>query len=143
LTDKNVIEYKTRVLILFTIFVCNFSQSKKNCAIRSKCILYWSSCEVPLFLSGFIETWILSTDFRKYSYQISSKSIRLEPSCSMLTDCQTVRQTWRWYLIIVAFRNLRMRLKTFAIEICNRILRTPVADWKLEKSVCWRILWLL
>ena len=44
----------------------------------------------PLLLSDFNETCIFSTDFRQiFKYQISQKSDRLEPSCSMRTEGQT------------------------------------------------------
>ena len=43
-----------------------------------------SSCKVPVFLSDINETWIFSKHFRKsLKYQISSKSVRWEPTCSM------------------------------------------------------------
>jgi hypothetical protein len=54
----------------------------------------------PLFLSDFNETWTLSIDVRrKFKYQISSKSVQREPSCSMRTDGQTDMK------LIIAFRN--------------------------------------
>jgi len=49
-----------------------------------------SSCKVPVILVRFNETGILYIDFRRVlKYQISWKSIHLEPSCSMLTGGQT------------------------------------------------------
>jgi len=54
-----------------------------------------------LFLSDFNQTWTASTDFLKtLKYQISSKSVQWEPSCSK----QTGRQTDKTKLI-VAFLN--------------------------------------
>ena len=52
----------------------------------------------PLFLSDFNETLIFSTDFRKEpKYQVSSKSVRWEPNCSIgQTDVTK---------LIVSFRN--------------------------------------
>jgi hypothetical protein len=71
--------------------------------------VYWSSCKVPLFLSDFNETWILSTEFRKIlKYQMSWKSVEPEPSCYVQTDGRTDGQTDRRTDMtkqIVTFRN--------------------------------------
>jgi aspartyl/asparaginyl beta-hydroxylase (cupin superfamily) len=59
----------------------------------------------PLFLSDFIETWFFSTEFRqKLKYQVSSKSVQWEQSCSMRTDGRRDGQTVMTKLT-VAFRN--------------------------------------
>jgi len=68
-------------LIFCTTFVRIISHSKKNSVYTGLHVKY------PLFLSDLNETWIFSTDFRKIlKYQISSKSVQWEPSCSMRTD---------------------------------------------------------
>jgi hypothetical protein len=72
--------------------------------------LYWSSCQVPLFLSYFQETWIYSTDFLEISSFL--KRVRWKSNYSMRTDRQkTDGQTWRceWPLISI----FRTHLKTF------------------------------
>jgi len=48
------------------------------------------NAKYPLFLSGFNETWIFSTDFRKVlKYEISWESVQLQPSCYTRTERQT------------------------------------------------------
>ena len=60
----------------------------------------------PLFRSYFNKALIFSAAFRKiFKYQISIKSVHLEPSCSMGTDGRTDGQTDMTKLA-VAFRNL-------------------------------------
>jgi hypothetical protein len=52
--------------------------------------VHTSSCEVPLFLSDFNETWIFSIHFRKIlKYQIPRESVQWETSCSLRTDGRT------------------------------------------------------
>ena len=44
----------------------------------------------PLFLSDFKETRTFSTDvIKKLKYQVLSKAVQWEPSCSMRTDGRT------------------------------------------------------
>ena len=56
----------------------------------TKAQVYKDSYKVPLFLSYFNEPQIFSKDFRKiFRYQISGKSVRWEPGCSMRPDGRT------------------------------------------------------
>ena len=65
----------------------------------------------PLFLSDFNELWIFWTDFRKIlKYQISWKSVQWETSCSVRMEGRTAETT----KLVVAFRNLRKRLRLVA-----------------------------
>jgi hypothetical protein len=55
-----------------------------------------SSCKVPIILSDFNETWVVSKDFWKIlKHQISWQSIQWEQSCSMWTYRQKERHTNR------------------------------------------------
>jgi hypothetical protein len=50
----------------------------------------------PLFLSDLNETWILSTDFRKtLKYQVSSKSVQWELSCSLRMEGREDRHKFK------------------------------------------------
>ena len=86
---KEVAEHKMCVLILSTTFVWNISHSKKNLA-RYFVMSKRRHVKYTLFLSGFNETLILLKDFwKKLKYQVSSKSVQWEPSCSIRTDGRT------------------------------------------------------
>jgi hypothetical protein len=66
---KNYAEHRMRVLIFSTNFVWNILREIPPITIRNG---HTSSCEVPLFLSDFNETWTFLTDFRKnLKYKIS------------------------------------------------------------------------
>jgi hypothetical protein len=100
---KKVNEHKICVSILSTTCVRNIFHSKRNWTRY----VYMSSCKVclyvkyiclhvkyiclhvkyPLFLSDFIGTWILTTDFGKiHKYKIFWKFALWRPSCFMRTD---------------------------------------------------------
>ena len=68
----------------------------KRFSFQEKLSDVWSKGHVgvhvkyPLFLSGFNETKIFATDFRKMlKYQISRKCVQWEPRCCMRNDVQT------------------------------------------------------
>jgi len=71
--------------------------------------VHTSQCKVPVILVSFYETSIFSTNFRKIiKYQISWKSVRWEPRCSMRSEGRTDRPDET----LVAFLIQRRRLKT-------------------------------
>jgi len=59
--EKGVTEYKTRVLIFSTTFLCNISRSTKNSEQYQK-LYIGLYVKYPLFLSGCTETRIFSTN---------------------------------------------------------------------------------
>ena len=95
---KQVTEHKMCFLIFSTILSETFLILRRNerDVIKNLC---WSSCEAPLFLSYFHETWILSANFRKDT-QISN-FIKIRPVGAELfladgrTDIQAGRHAWR------------------------------------------------
>ena len=90
---KKVTEHKMCVLIFSTNMYKTFLIVTR---IQRDIVKYVkpSSRKAPLFFSDFNEIWIFSTVLRrKLKYQISSKSVQWEPSCSMRTDGQT--DGWR------------------------------------------------
>jgi len=62
---------------------------RRNERVKIKNV-YWSSCKVPLLFFDFNETWIFYANFRKIlQYQISWRSARWEPRCSVRTNKRT------------------------------------------------------
>ena len=88
----------------------------------------------PLFMSGFSETWIFSTYFRKIlKYKLSRKSIQWQRSCFMRTDRQTGITG-----LILAFGNFANSPKNCPIrdvvsgdmyEVVNRFLLSCICCW--------------
>jgi hypothetical protein len=124
---EKVMEQKICVLIFSTTFVWNISHPKKNWARYQK-----STCfhmKYSLFLSDFNKIRIFSTDFRKLlKYQISWKSVRWEPCCSMWrTDGQTDKTK-----LIVACRNFANAPKNMSpvdYELCQCVAQARVSLW--------------
>jgi hypothetical protein len=86
---ENVFERKMCVLIFSTILFETFHIPRRIQRDIVMNVTIWS-CEVPVTLSDFNETLISSTDFLKsLEYKISSKSVQLEPSCSLRIDRRT------------------------------------------------------
>ena len=91
---REVTEHEMCVLIFYTTFVWNCYHSKKNWGRCYKCSRLHVKC--LLFTLDFNESWISWTDFQKYSYQISWKSIQWKLDCSMGMD----KQAWQnWQLL--------------------------------------------
>ena len=106
---KNVTEYKMCILIFSTSFIWNIFHHMKNSARCHKC----ENVKYSLFLSDFNENWIFWTGFflKKLKYQVSSKFVQWEASCSMRTD----RRMYVTKLIVA----LRTRLKRNQFNCLN------------------------
>ncbi len=75
----------------------------------------------PLFLSHLNEIWILLTYFSKIlKHQISWKSVRWEPSCSMRTDGQTGRHNaTNWRLSQFCLKNVMLKTECNVLFGCG------------------------
>jgi hypothetical protein len=94
------------VLIFSTTFVKNISHSKKNSEISSECEKSSYCCRLLKKLEFF---W---ADFQeKLRYQVLSKSVHWEPSCSTRTDRQTDGRTGmsKLHIVLLFQRATRMR----------------------------------
>jgi len=86
--------------------------------------IQWSSCKVHVILSDFNETWIFSIAYRKVlKYQISWKSVKWEPSCSLRTDRRKYERTEVTKLIVV-FRNFVNASKFRFFTLCDTFFKT-------------------
>jgi hypothetical protein len=99
-----VVEYKMRILIFATTYAWNIFHSQKNSArYDHKYTVVHVKC--PLFLSGFNDTWTLSTHIWKvFQYQISWISVQWDPSRPLRTGGRAVRQAHRRTDILSQFR---------------------------------------
>jgi hypothetical protein len=96
------------VLIFSTTFVWNIFHSKKKWGRYEKMYIALH-VKYRLLLADLKEMWIFSTNFRNIiKYQISWKSVLLEPSCSMRTDGHDEA---KWSLFAI----LRTHLKSLSI----------------------------
>ena len=104
------------VLIFSTTFVRNISHSKKKWKTYDQKIYTGIHAKYPLFLLILTGLEFSRQIFRKtLKYQISLKSVQLEPSCSMRTDRMTDMTK-----LIVAFRNI-MKAPKNATEVANQL----------------------
>jgi len=103
-------------LIFYTIFIWNMSHSKKKWArYDTKCVL--ASCEVPLFLSYFNETWIFRQNFEQFS---NIKFLENPFVGSRVFPCgRTDGQIRRGQLSL--FTIFRRRLNTIQLVLCTEI----------------------
>jgi hypothetical protein len=87
---KKVIEREMYVLTLPTICLKHFSLWEEVSDIWSQMYI-GLHVKYPSFLSDFNDTWIFSTIFERYKYQISWKSVQWQPNSTMLTNDKTGR----------------------------------------------------
>ena len=107
---QHYLKNRTILYFLYNFCIKHFLFWEEMSEIWSKmCIGLHVKC--PLFLFGFNETWILSTDFSKATKISHFKTVRQrEPCYSMWTDGLTMTK------LIVVFAILQMRLKKVSFD---------------------------
>ena len=109
-------------------------------------IVYWSSCEVPLFLYNFNKTWTFLTDFQKIlKYQLSWQSTWWEPSCSMQTDITKLMVTFRNYVNVPKYNDWEIQTSVVPFDVLIAMsinTMTPLGylvrlNWVLIFNVPW------
>lgn len=101
------------------------------------CIALHMKC--PLFLSNFNETSIFLTDFLKILiYEISCKSVQVEPSCSVQGDGRTDGR--KGMKLIFTLRNFANALKNLSSCLASVPDYLPV--YRISHSACHFLLWI-
>jgi hypothetical protein len=118
--QKKKIDHKMCVLVFSTKFVWYISHSTKNWAGKVKNV-YRYSCKVPVILVRFNETWFSWQIFEKYwKFKLNEKSY----SGSRVVHAEKRTDMTKF---IIAFRNLRTRLKKVDVNLPPRI--SPGLKW--------------
>jgi hypothetical protein len=106
---KKCIEHKNGCFDLMTTFLF-FRKIQRHVIVT----VHRSYVKYPLSLADFNETSVLSTDFGKIlKYNISWKSVQLEPSCSMRTVlfcCVQYSARWNWQILDFNWKSLMNNL---------------------------------
>ena len=133
--SQKVSEHKMCVFILPTTFIWNFFHYKKNWARCDKNV-YCSSRKVTLFLPDFNETWIMLTDFQKYS---NIKFQENPCSGSRVVPCgKTDRRTDMKRIVPLREFANAPRMRHFCGNVGNgELVRTPLQSSSTEIRYAW------
>jgi len=129
-------------------FVWNISHSKKKWVRYVKKNVYWFHVQYPLLLSGWNNTWIFSTGFRKIlKYKVSWKYVQLERTDDRQTDM--TKLTVALHYLVNAPKNV-LNVCYYVTEnqlhLCYEVRSTKdlrenhaCSFWKLPETLCTKI----
>jgi hypothetical protein len=116
-----------RVFLFFHYCTWYISYTKKNWARYDQYVALGANC--LLFLSGFNETWISATDFRKNAHLSNYTKIHL------VVLCGRIRRQTDVMKLIIAFRNFANAPKSRNVEA--DLVRST--SFRLSSNILWHV----